>query len=343
MKGIVVDIKEGNASVLTENGEVRGVKDRRYRIGEEINLAEGLRLNSGLVRWGTGIAAALVLFATGAFAYTTPDAYISVDVNPSVEISINMFDRVLDVKAVNDDGEELLSAISLTHMSIEKAMEQLTEKLMEENYITNDENGGVIITTSGEDPIKAEKLAARLEAKVRQCIDEEGKTALVEAEAVGLERVQEAEKLGVTPGKLNLVEKLVKSSPDPEDMVIEEWLDKPVKEINKLIKENRKALKEQEKAGRDEDEDKEQNHEEDAIEENDGNQPKGVKNGNTKDPGKKTDWNIQSEEKEKNVEKEKNGEKENGKPFLNEKEPGEGNGVKSKQKGDYHTLHGAEA
>lgn len=328
MKGIVVDIEEGNASVLTENGEVRGVKDRRYRIGEEINLAEGFRLNSGLVRWGTGIAAALVLFATGAFAYTTPDAYISVDVNPSVEISINMFDRVLDVKAVNDDGEELLSAISLTHMSIEKAMEQLTEKLMEENYITNDENGGVIITTSGEDPIKAEKLAARLEAKVRQCIDEEGKTALVEAEAVGLERVQEAEKLGVTPGKLNLVEKLVKSSPDPEDMVIEEWLDKPVKEINKLIKENRKALKEQEKAGRDEDEDKEQNHEEDAIEENDGNQLKGVKNGNTKDPGKKTDWNIQSEEKEKN------GEKENGKPFLNEKEPGEGNGVKSKQKGD---------
>ena len=82
MKGIVVDIKDGNASVLTENGEIRGMKDRRYRIGEEVSVAEGFRSGSGLVRWGTGIAAALVLFATGAFAYTTPDAYISMDVNP---------------------------------------------------------------------------------------------------------------------------------------------------------------------------------------------------------------------------------------------------------------------
>ncbi|MFA5635608.1 MAG: anti-sigma factor domain-containing protein [Anaerovoracaceae bacterium] len=322
MKGIVVDIKEGMASLLTENGEIRGIKDRTYRIGEEVILRERPRIRLGLLRWGAGVAAAFVLFVTGAFAYTTPDAYISVDVNPSVEIAINIFDRVVDVKAVNDDGVELLSSISLKHMAIEKAMQQLTDKLIEGNYITNDENGGVIITTSGENQAKAEKLAIRLEASVRECIDEEGKTAAVEAEAVGLERVKEAEKLGVTPGKLNLVEKLVKSSPDPEDIVIEEWLDKPVKDINKLIKENKKALKEQEKADR-KDKDKEQDDEEDAIDKDDGDQPKGVKSGKGKDPGETPDWNNSNKEKEKKEVKEKNEEKEN--------ESGKGNGEKNKQ------------
>ena len=48
------------------------------------------------------------------------------------------------------------------------------------------------------------------------------KTAVVESEAVGLERVKEAEQLGSHTGpNSNLVEKLVKSSPVPEEIIIE--------------------------------------------------------------------------------------------------------------------------
>ncbi|NLT48775.1 MAG: hypothetical protein GXX92_10240, partial [Clostridiales bacterium] len=113
--------------------------------------------------------------------------------------------------------------------------------------------------------------------KVRKCIDEEGKTAVVESEAVGLERVKEAEQLGVTPGKLNLVEKLVKSSPVPEEIIIEEWLDKPVKEINKLIKENKKALKEQEKADREKDKHKDKENGKSSLKENESGKGNGEK------------------------------------------------------------------
>ena len=70
----------------------------------------------------------------------------------------------------------------------------------------------------------------------------------IECMAVGRERVEEARELGVTPGKLNLVQKLMDSSENPEEIDVEEWLNKPVKEINKAIKENRKAAKEEMKA-----------------------------------------------------------------------------------------------
>lgn len=324
MKGIVLDIKEGNAVVLTGDGEIRKIRNCSYRIGQEVNVKEAFGLSPRLARWGAGIAAAFVLFVAGAFAYTTPDAYVSVDVNPSVEICINMFDRVLDAKAMNDDGRELVSSIRLKHMSIEKAIEKLTTSLIKENYISDDENGGVIITTSGEDPREAEKLATKLETKVRECIDKEGKAALVEAEAVDLERVEEARELGVTPGKLNLVQKLTKSSPDPDAIVIEEWLDKPVKEINKLIKENRKAVKEQEKAAR---KDGKSNDNDDADDEDEDEDRDGkLNNGDKAGQGNKSD--------RKNTNKGNSPNKENPNKENKEKEQNGNNGGKNGQKGN---------
>ena len=56
-----------------------------------------------------------------------------------------------------------------------------------------------------------------------------------------MERVEVARELGVTPGKLNLVEKLISSSDGSESINLEEWLDKPVKDIMKATIENRKS------------------------------------------------------------------------------------------------------
>lgn len=70
---------------------------------------------------------------------------------------------------------------------------------------------------------------------------EQNLTVQVEAEGVGQERVEEAKAMGVTPGKLNLVDKLKGSSDETAEINEEEWLEKPVKDIMKQIKENQKA------------------------------------------------------------------------------------------------------
>jgi hypothetical protein len=71
---------------------------------------------------------------------------------------------------------------------------------------------------------------------VQDDVDENEDDVQVEAISVGLERVQQAREMGVTPGKLNLVEKLRDSAPNPEDIDIEEWLDNSVKDIMKRQK-----------------------------------------------------------------------------------------------------------
>lgn len=190
-----------------------------------------------------GFVAAIFIFAAGAFAYYTPTSYVSLDVNPSLEYTINMFDRVLVVKAVNDDGKDIIFNLELKNKKIAKAVEETIDKLIEEGFITKDENAGIIISVSNSDGNKADDLVNKIKESTLSYLKNKGETAQVEAEAVGLARVEEARKLGITPGKLNLIEKLKNSSSTPDSIVIEEWVDKPVKEINKTIKENRKAEK----------------------------------------------------------------------------------------------------
>ena len=196
------------------------------------------------------VAAVLCIGGGGVWAWASPYAYVSLDVNPSVEYTLNRFDRVLSVKAVNDDGESLLERQELKNLSgkaIDDAIALTVAKIGDQGFFDGDLPGGVVITTSGRDLKKAGVLAEELKERVEE--ETGDKEVQVESLSVGLERVQEARELGVTPGKLNLVEKLAAGAGGELDQ--EEWLQKPVREIMKAIQENKaedKAAAKEEKA-----------------------------------------------------------------------------------------------
>ncbi len=245
MKGIVVEINNKEAVILSDNGLFQKMKNSGYEVGQIVKCNPKKSSVSRLAAGVSGLAAALIICTIGAFAYQVPTDYVSLDVNPSIEFSVNRFDRILSVKAVNDDGEEILSDMDLNHKTIEEGIRKTLDRLVEGKYINDDPYGKVVITTSNDKPDDAEKLAARLERTVRIYLDRKGNASVeVDAEAVRPERVQEAKLQGVTPGKLRLVEKLQQSTgKEMEQEEWEEWLAMPVKDINKAIKENRKLEK----------------------------------------------------------------------------------------------------
>lgn len=57
--------------------------------------------------------------------YQIPVSYISVDVNPSVELALNRFDRVTTATAYNDDGALILQNLSLVNKPYTEAVELL--------------------------------------------------------------------------------------------------------------------------------------------------------------------------------------------------------------------------
>jgi hypothetical protein len=245
MKAVVVEIKDNFVAALTDDGCIIRMRNHHYIIGQVIQVEKKVSKIRKIPK--AAVAACIVmvlgLLGLGAYAYATPTTYVSLDVNPSIEYSLNMFDRVLSVKAVNDDGTEILKQVNLENMSnktIDEAIKLTIKEISEEGYFDGEAEGGIVITTSAKDLKRAAELAEHLKESADEELSENDKEADVEAQAVGKERVERARALGVTPGKLNLVEKLQKSADNPEEYDTVTWLNKPVKEIMKEIKKNRK-------------------------------------------------------------------------------------------------------
>jgi len=240
MKSVVVEINDNFVVALSDDGVFTKVKNQNYSIGEVLVMKKNsIKKFSKKSIISLASAAAIVAFGTvSAFAYYTPVSYVSLDLNPSIEYDLNMFDVVIGVTGVNDDGTQLLGDVDLTGQSIDDAISDTVDLLIEDGYITSEEANDIVIATNNSDIEKSDELAVELQEVAENRIVENDVVANVEATSVAKERVAEAKAMGVTPGKLNLVEKLKASSEAPEDVDVSEWLNKPVKEIQSVIKEN---------------------------------------------------------------------------------------------------------
>lgn len=168
MKAIIVEIKGRHAAVLTDDGIVSKIKNRNYCIGQEIVIKNN---RNKLIRMTAAAAAAIMLFVTPAWAYSTPYSYVSIDVNPSFEFLINRFDRVLTVRGFNDDGRELSKDINidgLKNKEVQNAVKSVLNELKNKGYIIEGQEGGVIIATSSKSEAKKDVLFEKLRTAVNE-------------------------------------------------------------------------------------------------------------------------------------------------------------------------------
>ena len=249
MKAVIVEIRGNYAAALSDDGVVRQVKNRQYSVGQEILIALPGR-NTALIRRAACAAAAVILLSTTGWAYYSPYSYVSLDVNPSIEYSVNRFDRVLSCIAVNGDGADIVDGLRLKHKNIQDALGETIQKIADAGYLKG-EQAGIMITASSKSPQKSKDLADDLKETAEEETARDNPNVNLEAVEVGLEYVQQARQLGVTPGKLVLVGKLKDSGTELTEDELRIWLDSPVKDIMEQIQENKKEEKAQN--GRDKD------------------------------------------------------------------------------------------
>lgn len=185
------------------------------------------------------LSAAFVLsLAGGGYAYAkTPVAYVSVDINPSVELGVNAFDTVVSVEAYNEEGSNILEGTDLLNVKVDKAVSTVVTNAINDGYIKEDGTSAIEITTSTDKTDVAAELDETLKEVVDETLEDNNVEAEVETENVALARRDEARKLGITPGKLNLIQKLQALD---STITVEEYKNSSVKEIQKKTKELRK-------------------------------------------------------------------------------------------------------
>ena len=183
----------------------------------------------------TGAAFLLVAASsTGVYAYyKTPVAYLSLDINPSVELGVNAFDKVVTVEGYNDDGEKIIEGIDVTGSNVTEAVETLIESVADNGYIVEDGSTVISLTSETDNPDIAAEIQNDAEEGANSALEDKDGIAVVQTDNVSLSMNEEARALGITPGKLNLIKKL--QTVDPT-VTVEQYKDSSVKNIMKTIK-----------------------------------------------------------------------------------------------------------
>lgn len=74
----------------------------------------------------------------GRTAYGRPVSYISIDVNPSIELAVNCFGRVVSAEAYNDDGKGMIEQVPLINVSYMQAIRRLLNDDKYNRYLGKD-------------------------------------------------------------------------------------------------------------------------------------------------------------------------------------------------------------
>ena len=230
MKAVVVEIKNGYAALLQDDGIVVKLKNRNFKIGDVVNMKQKAIRRKGRFRVIAATAAMFVmLMGGGGYAYASPYYYVSLDVNPSVLMKVNMFERVIGVEAVNEDGAAVLEGLALKNKDIKDAISVAVARMAEAGYF-DEEGGNILIASAARNDDKAERLAGKLQGAVEEEIMENGIEAEVSAGAAGYEMVQAAKGWGMTPGKYNIITNLLGETIDSQEEA-DDYINTPVREL----------------------------------------------------------------------------------------------------------------
>ena len=246
-EAIIVEIRGRKAAALTRDGAFLCVPNRRYAVGQAVTLelmpfAERhaktrLRLNS----YVSMVAGLLLLVLGGWIGYMTPVGVVSLDVNPSLEYTINCFDRVLDVAAVNDDAAVVLRGMdehALLYRSVDEALEQTVLVLREDGYLVSSSANNVVISAYSYNEQHAEQIANRLSERIGSQSD-----LSVYAVQVTKDEVKSAHTLGTTAGKLHMIERLDTVWGEEDTATQEDWINQPMRRILREAQLQEKAQK----------------------------------------------------------------------------------------------------
>lgn len=159
----------------------------------------------GYHAYAAACACILLILFGGRWLYFTPTAKISIDINPSIELNINRFDRVISVDGFNEDERALSSALDVKYKHYAEAVEEIVNDDIILSLLSGDEI--MTITVIGPDGRQSAKLLSGVEL----CTAEQSNAYCYFAHS---EEVAAAHETGLSCGKYRAFLELRHLDPD---------------------------------------------------------------------------------------------------------------------------------
>ena len=127
-----------------------------------VHTALARRRKQVVRRFALACSLVLVVGMVGVFSYFTPASAISIDVNPSIELTLNVYSRVIRANAYNQDAAQLLGEVSVSHLSYTDAIEQLMDSAAMAPYLSD--GAEVEVTVVSDNPQYNEEMLTAITA-----------------------------------------------------------------------------------------------------------------------------------------------------------------------------------
>lgn len=182
-------------------------------------------------------AACLVLAIGGGSVYynqsQTAASIVSLDVNPSIELTLNRRERVLRAAALNEDAAAVLDGMDLKGATLDVAVNALMGSLLKNGYVDELANS-ILITVEDDDAARAAQLESQLTETVNAVMASSSINGAILSQIVSQDQTlqQQADAYGISLGKAQLIQQLVNQNPT---LTFESLAGKSVNDLNLLL------------------------------------------------------------------------------------------------------------
>ncbi len=183
---------------------------------EQQNQMMLLRLQRRMRRLAAAAAACvcLVMIGGGSFYYHMEnrrvESIIGIDVNPSVELSINRNGRVLKVRALNEDAVEIIDGMDLVGVDLNVAVNAVVGAMVTHGYL-DDLDNAILVTVSNDSVRKARELRSSVVEDIEDALKENQVEAVVyDQQVIEDEEIDAiARQYGISYGKAYFLKELI--------------------------------------------------------------------------------------------------------------------------------------
>ena len=163
----------------------------------------------------------------------TAETQVYIDVNPSLELSLDGENTVLSCTAANEDAEAVLSGMELSGVGLKTALNAIVGAMYVQGYLTAEDNS-MLVSVDANGVEDTNGLLSYITNEVNEVFAQSEMECAIIAQGVRAddELKQRAKDEGVSVGKLHLVDKMVGSMDDLTDEDVSELARLSIKDLN---------------------------------------------------------------------------------------------------------------
>ena len=160
VKGIVLESSKKWTALLTSDGEFIKIADNKgYLPGMEIEIEYPHIRKNNYFKTSIAVASIIVLFSAmlACYNFLMPQAYVALDINPSLLLSLNRCAEVIKVEGVNEDGKIFINNLDLKKKNIDEAINMIIHQAYLDNYLSPEKENVIYISLSSPEHYSLDK------------------------------------------------------------------------------------------------------------------------------------------------------------------------------------------